>query len=137
MSHFGQPQAKSEAVSMLALLSSGETIVHLRLEIGECNDFRKDVLRHFNKLIAEGEVEQAVNAAKARSANLAAINTARAKRRIRTVSKRHFFRKLSPEKCQQIRAMSEGGDYTVAQLARRFLVSAPTIARVLRERGND
>jgi hypothetical protein len=118
-------------VSMLQLLSCGETVEHLREEIGDSSDFRKEVLAHFDDLVRENKVAEVVSRAKERSAKLAAITNARQARRQRKYSKQSRPKILTEERCQRIRAMFAEGGYSRAEIGRRFLVSTTSIARVL------
>jgi hypothetical protein len=124
------PQPRQEAVAMLQLLSSGETVEHLRTEIGTANPFRVEVLKHFDELVRENKVDEVISRAKERSAKLARLTTERVRRRRKQRGVRNQKNYLAEEKRQQIRAMYAGG-FTRAQVARRFLTSGTTVGRIL------
>jgi hypothetical protein len=116
------------------LAASGEcSVASLRAEIGTANDFRKQVLQHFDELVRQGRITEVVNKAKEHSAKLARLTTERVRRRRKSRMGNKKYRTanyLTEEKRQQIRAMCAGG-FTRAQIARRFLTSGTTVGRIL------
>jgi hypothetical protein len=134
-------QPKCEAISMLQLLSCGESVEQLRADIqGKPDDsFRIEVLRHFDELIRENKVDEAVSEARERSAKLAEITAARAAYRRSNPArvKRNKpgagrQKRLSEHDAKRIRELLTEG-MTRTEIGLRFHCAYATISRALAE----